>query len=242
MFWLDGGGSRSWSGRRSILGYLRDEDVSLTYDAAAREVRRHARGSVDVVGDDPFAVLAEHVALDDGDPSVSWVGYFGYAAPAGPAGEHRERRPRRGVDARAGPAVRHPRRRDPSARVAQEPRPRTSRTELRRRRSRRAAAAAARQQLRGQPDLPRVGRLRRRPGRRLPPAAGGEPRAVRRVPAARRRAPAQLQPGAVRHHRPRRVGGDQADQGHHAAGRHGRGRRAAARARWRRTRSTAPRT
>jgi para-aminobenzoate synthetase len=32
------------------------------------------------VGDDPFAVLAEHVALDHGDPSVSWVGYFGYAA------------------------------------------------------------------------------------------------------------------------------------------------------------------
>ena len=80
MFWLDGGGSRSWSGRRSIVGHLRDEDVSLTYDAAAREVRRHARGSADVVGDDPFAVLAEHVALDHGDPSVSWVGYFGYAA------------------------------------------------------------------------------------------------------------------------------------------------------------------
>ena len=53
MFWLDGGGSRSWSGRRSIVGYLRDEDVSLSYDAATREVRRHARGSVDVVGDDP---------------------------------------------------------------------------------------------------------------------------------------------------------------------------------------------
>ena len=80
MFWLDGGGSRSWSGRRSILGHLRDEDVSLTYDAAAREVRRHAKGTVDVVGDDPFAVLAEHVARDGGDPSVSWVGYFGYAA------------------------------------------------------------------------------------------------------------------------------------------------------------------
>jgi para-aminobenzoate synthetase len=80
MFWLDGGGSRSWSGRRSILGFLRDEDVSLTYDAGAREVRRHTGGSADVVGDDPFAVLAEQIALDRGDPSVSWVGYFGYAA------------------------------------------------------------------------------------------------------------------------------------------------------------------
>jgi para-aminobenzoate synthetase len=82
MFWLDGGGSRSWSGRRSILGHLRDEDVSLTYDSGTREVWRQASGSVDVVGDDPFAVLAEHVARDGGDPAVSWVGYFGYAARA----------------------------------------------------------------------------------------------------------------------------------------------------------------
>ena len=36
MFWLDGGGSRAWSGRRSILGFLDDDDVSLTYDAAPR--------------------------------------------------------------------------------------------------------------------------------------------------------------------------------------------------------------
>ena len=40
MFWLDGGGSREWSGRRSILGALREEDVSLTYDASSRSVTR----------------------------------------------------------------------------------------------------------------------------------------------------------------------------------------------------------
>ncbi len=80
MFWLDGGGSRSWSGRRSILGFLEADDVSLTYDASRREVTRH-RGEVDdVVGDDVFAALADEVARDDGDPEVSWVGYFGYAA------------------------------------------------------------------------------------------------------------------------------------------------------------------
>ena len=28
-FWLDGGGARPWSGRRSILGWLEDDDVSL---------------------------------------------------------------------------------------------------------------------------------------------------------------------------------------------------------------------
>ena len=82
MFWLDGGGSRAWSGRRSILGFLRDEDVSLTYDATRREVSRHQHGQVDVVGADPFAALAAEIARDGGDPAVSWVGYFGYACRA----------------------------------------------------------------------------------------------------------------------------------------------------------------
>ena len=79
MFWLDGGGARAWSGRRSILGFLREEDVSLTYDAANRRVERHHHGHADVVGDDVFAALAAEVARDDGDPAVSWVGYLGYA-------------------------------------------------------------------------------------------------------------------------------------------------------------------
>jgi para-aminobenzoate synthetase len=79
MFWLDGGGSRPWSGRRSILGFLDDGDVSLTYDAAARVVTRHAAGRAEPVGDDVFAVLAAEVARDAGDARVSWVGYLGYA-------------------------------------------------------------------------------------------------------------------------------------------------------------------
>ncbi|HEX6249236.1 MAG TPA: aminodeoxychorismate synthase component I [Nocardioidaceae bacterium] len=79
MFWLDGGGSREWSGRRSILGWLEDDDVSLTYDAARREVWRLQAGKRVLVGEDVFAVLAEELARDGGDPSVSWVGWFGYA-------------------------------------------------------------------------------------------------------------------------------------------------------------------
>ena len=79
MFWLDGGGARAWSGRRSILGFLREEDVSLTYDATRRRVERHQHGNTDVVGEDVFAALADEVARDDGDPAVSWVGYLGYA-------------------------------------------------------------------------------------------------------------------------------------------------------------------
>jgi para-aminobenzoate synthetase len=75
-FWLDGGGARPWSGRRSLLGRLDDDDVSLTYDAARGEVSRHASGRSEVVGSDVFEVLEEHLATDPAD--VHWVGYFGY--------------------------------------------------------------------------------------------------------------------------------------------------------------------
>lgn len=76
--WLDGGGARDWSRRRSILGWLDDDDVSLSYDAAAREVTRHAGGRSTVVGDDPFTVLEQELAA--GRPTDQWFGYFGYAA------------------------------------------------------------------------------------------------------------------------------------------------------------------
>ena len=77
-FWLDGGGARPWSGRRSILGWLDPDDVSLTYDAARGEVVRHRGGGSEVVGDDVFAAL-EAEAAGDG-PDVHWVGYLGYAS------------------------------------------------------------------------------------------------------------------------------------------------------------------
>ena len=79
MFWLDGGGARDWSGRRSIVGLLHDDDVSLTFDARKGEVLRHRNRTSEVVGDDVFEVLAAQVARDDGDPDVHWVGYLGYA-------------------------------------------------------------------------------------------------------------------------------------------------------------------
>ena len=77
-FWLDGGGAREWSGRRSIIGWLDDDDVSLTWHAAAREVRRHAAGRAEVVGDDVFAVLERELAA--GEATDQWFGYLGYAA------------------------------------------------------------------------------------------------------------------------------------------------------------------
>ncbi len=92
-FWLDGGGARAWTGRRSLIGWLEDEDVSLSFDAARRTVIRHVGGTSAVVGDDIFAVLEEEMAA--GDPTDQWFGYFGYACrtdlpaltppPAGPA-------------------------------------------------------------------------------------------------------------------------------------------------------------
>lgn len=74
-FWLDGGGSQSWSGSRSILGRLADEDLSLSYDRGTGLVTEHPGGRV--VGTDVFAALQERL---DGDPATHWVGYFGYGA------------------------------------------------------------------------------------------------------------------------------------------------------------------
>ncbi|GAB3016975.1 hypothetical protein GCM10027078_05750 [Nocardioides flavus (ex Wang et al. 2016)] len=74
-FWLDGGGAREWSGRRSIIGWLHEDDPSLSWSAARREVTLHAGGSTQVVGDDVFTVLEERIAAGE-----QWFGYLGYAA------------------------------------------------------------------------------------------------------------------------------------------------------------------
>ncbi len=77
-FWLDGGGARDWSGRRSIIGWLDPDDVSLTLDARAGEVRRHSGGGSVVVGSDIFEVLEAELA--SGSAQDQWFGYLGYAS------------------------------------------------------------------------------------------------------------------------------------------------------------------
>ncbi|MBO9522101.1 MAG: anthranilate synthase component I family protein [Nocardioidaceae bacterium] len=72
-FWLDGGGSQPWSGQRSILGWLAEDDVSLVLADGVVTERPGGR----VVGDDVFAALQQRL---DGDPDTHWVGYFGYGA------------------------------------------------------------------------------------------------------------------------------------------------------------------
>ena len=74
-FWLDGGGAREWSGRRSIIGWLDEDDESLSWSAARREVTLHAGGVATVVGDDVFAVLEQRIAAGE-----QWFGYLGYAS------------------------------------------------------------------------------------------------------------------------------------------------------------------
>ena len=89
-FWLDGGGAREWSGRRSMIGWLDPDDVSLTYDARTGLVTRHAAGAARVAGDDVFAVLESE--LRAGGPDDQWFGYFGYASrPDLPAAAGSER-------------------------------------------------------------------------------------------------------------------------------------------------------
>ncbi|NGN92219.1 anthranilate synthase component I family protein [Nocardioides sp. KC13] len=82
--WLDGGGAREWSGTRSLIGWLEDDDVSLTYSAARREVLRHTGGRSEVVGDDIWEALEREVG-----PGEQWFGYLGYACrtdlPAAPS-------------------------------------------------------------------------------------------------------------------------------------------------------------
>jgi para-aminobenzoate synthetase len=90
-FWLDRGPASAADaagsarpGRRSLIGRLGEDDLSLTYDATRREVVAHPSG--EVLGEDIFEVLD---GLLDGDPDTFWVGYFGYACrpdlPARPA-------------------------------------------------------------------------------------------------------------------------------------------------------------
>ncbi len=76
-FWLDGGGAREWSGRRSIIGWLADHNESLSWSAARREVTLHVGGTSTVVGDDVFAVLEARMRAGE-----QWFGYLGYASRA----------------------------------------------------------------------------------------------------------------------------------------------------------------
>jgi anthranilate/para-aminobenzoate synthase component I len=75
-FWLDAGPGVGPT-QQSIMGALRDDDISLTYDAARGEVLRHRGDDVTPVGTDIFTVL--EAELSRTPPDEIWVGWFGYA-------------------------------------------------------------------------------------------------------------------------------------------------------------------
>src|SRR4051794_7370708 len=81
-FWLDRVHERGWPGLGPVMGWLADDDLSLTFDAASGLVSRHASGATEVAGTDVFQVLEDEIAA--GPPGALWVGYLGYASPPAP--------------------------------------------------------------------------------------------------------------------------------------------------------------
>ena len=185
-FWLDGGGAREWSGRRSLVGWLDDDDVSLTYDAATRAghpARRRPRARWS-------ATTCSRCSRPSSRPARPTTS--GSATSATPAGPTCPRASAPGLpDAvwmrpRAGPALR-PRgsQASPGAcRPLQRPRapvsparPVMPAARLRRRLRPGPGAPARGQLLRGQPDLPgRDGRATSTRSRRTCGCASSTPR------------------------------------------------------------------
>jgi para-aminobenzoate synthetase len=85
VFWLDGRGRRDPEQRFSYLGWLRDDEQSLVFKAAAATVREHRDLESRVVGTDIFQVLQEEIGADRPTSAQlpfqftgGWVGYLGY--------------------------------------------------------------------------------------------------------------------------------------------------------------------
>lgn len=78
--WIDASAFTPWSERTSLFAALSYEDVSLTYDAAARVVWEHRAGRRRPIGTDVFAALEAALERDRGRPDVVWIGYFGYGS------------------------------------------------------------------------------------------------------------------------------------------------------------------
>ncbi len=78
VWWLDGAAGRAWSGRVSLLGWLHDDEPSLTYDAARRLVVEHRGDAATAVGDDLFEVLRGRIGA--AGSGSRWYGWAGYAS------------------------------------------------------------------------------------------------------------------------------------------------------------------
>ena len=223
----------TWSGRRSIIGWLDDDDVSLTLRRRRREVTRHAGRAADR-GRRRHLRRARRTSWPAG-PDDQWFGYFGYACRPDLPGPPRRRRSRTRCGCGRGTSrlFEHEPSRASRRTPAPGPHPPAGERPRRVRRGVRAGpgAPARRQLLRGEPDLPRHDHRRPRPRRR--PTCGCASSTPRRTPGScsttcrargwllssspERYALVDRRPDAR----------DQADQGHHAARRDARRRTSA---------------
>jgi para-aminobenzoate synthetase len=88
MFWLDSSGARRWSGRFSYVGWLEDDDLSITFDVATRTLTEHGRRRV-AGTDDLFGYLEGRLVEEHTRPVAApfdlqggWVGFLGYECKA----------------------------------------------------------------------------------------------------------------------------------------------------------------
>ena len=254
-FWLDGGGAREWSGRRSLIGWLEDDDVSLTlvggpargHPARRRDLdrrgRRHLRRPRGADARRRAVVRLLRLRLpprppgrpDPALPDAVWM----RARRCGSSSTGLLRSPRLTGDSLNMSALARP---DKFSEGLTSPTPSAYADAF----AERPGAPARRQLLRGQPHLPADDHRRPRPGDGVPPAARAQPRAVQRLPPARRRGRAGVAAvelaRALRPDHARPAPRDQADQGHDAARRDARGRRGPARRGSPAIRRPAPRT
>jgi para-aminobenzoate synthetase len=80
-FWLDGSGSRAWSGRMTYVGWLEPDELSLSFHAVTGVVTGFQHGAAARLGGNIFRALEEETASrSTGLRSSGWVGFFGYAA------------------------------------------------------------------------------------------------------------------------------------------------------------------
>ena len=211
--------SRAWSGRRSILGFLRDEDVSLTYDAAARRVARHQHGRSER-GRRRRVRRARRGGRARRRRPVGQLGRLPrLRLPAGPARAHR----RAASPTRSGCACATRCSWSTTTRVVRS----RERSSARSSRTTPARYADAFDEVQRQLRLGNSYEVNLT--YREAVTSGVDPVSAYlrlRAPARRRTRGTsstatlhllQLEPGAVRARRPRPVAGDQADQGHHAA-------------------------
>ena len=183
MFWLDGGGARDWSGRRSIVGrpprrrrlaHLRRRQRARCAGTGAAAARWSATTCSRCSRPRWRATPATPTCTGSATSATP-------AVPTCPVGRRPTCPTRCGCGSGRRASSTTPHRVECLAGRRRQPRQHSTPEWYARGVRPGAGAAARRQLLRGQPDLPREQVQRRRPGDGVPAAARGQPGAVRRA-------------------------------------------------------------